>query len=171
MKVTVGRSHSDDMNLMLSDDITCSRIHAIINCSDRGIAIEDVSKYGVFLNNGISSNKRIGSGHEVKLEVGDVVRFGRMKSIFQVGKYSKNARVSLNTIMVACRCIYCTICMEYRLSTSEKWRASVCGHTFHEECLKSAMNVCGFQCPVCKKRFLRSSVHDLFFVAPNNQSQ
>lgn len=78
----VGRIQSD---LELANDTSVSREHAIIHCTAKTIKVEDKSKYGVYVNGGIDTNKGIDK-EKVSLNRGDIIRFGRLKNTFRVEK-------------------------------------------------------------------------------------
>lgn len=80
----VGRDNAD---LLVADDPSISRQHAKIQCLATCIKVLDAnSKYGVFVNGGIETNKAIDKNKPLRVEVGDTIRFGRMRAIFRVEK-------------------------------------------------------------------------------------
>lgn len=92
-KYTVGRVQTSD--LILSEDVSVSRDHAVIHRSSSGVRIEDnSSKYGTFINTGIDTNRGIESKTPVELQVGNIVRFGRMENIFRLEKIPLNVCTS-----------------------------------------------------------------------------
>lgn len=82
-KYTVGRSPQSD--LIIADDTSVSREHAVIHRSSSGVRVEDLgSKYGVYVNKDIDKNKPIPAKTLVELQAGHIVRFGRMENIFRL---------------------------------------------------------------------------------------
>lgn len=82
-KYTVGRTAQSDLSI--TDDTSVSRDHAIIYRSSSGVRVEDfVSKYGVYVNDGIEKNRPIGKKVPVDLNVGHIVRFGRLENTFRL---------------------------------------------------------------------------------------
>lgn len=82
-KYTVGRTPQADLSL--TDDTSVSREHANIYRSSSGVRVEDLgSKYGVYVNKGIDINERIENRVPVDLQVGHIVRFGRMENTFRL---------------------------------------------------------------------------------------
>lgn len=82
-KYTVGRSAQSDLGLL--DDTSVSRDHAVIYRSSSGVRVEDIgSRYGVYVNDGIDKNRAIGKKTPVDLEVGHIVRFGRLENTFRL---------------------------------------------------------------------------------------
>lgn len=80
----VGRDSAD---LLVLNDLSISRNHAKIQCLATCIKVLDSnSKYGVFVNGGIETNTPIAKNRSLRLEVGDTVRFGRMRTTFRVEK-------------------------------------------------------------------------------------
>lgn len=80
---SVGRVQAD---ISLAEDNSISRTHAIIHVSADAVKIEDPgSKYGVFLNaNDIKLNKPLNKNEPTAIRPGDIVRFGRMNSIWRL---------------------------------------------------------------------------------------
>lgn len=63
--------------------------------SSSGIRVEDLSsKYGVYVNNGIDTNKPIGAKTLVDLKAGNIVRFGRLENIFRLENIEINVITS-----------------------------------------------------------------------------
>ncbi|XP_055307367.1 nibrin-like, partial [Sitodiplosis mosellana] len=92
-KYTVGRvPHCD---LRLTDDISVSREHAVIHRSSSGVRVEDTgSKYGVFVNDGIDTNTEIAKNTAIDLQIGNIVRFGRLENTFRLENVVINACTS-----------------------------------------------------------------------------
>lgn len=80
-KYTVGRANSD---IIINDDKSMSREHAALFPKPGQLNVEDYSKYGVFVNDGIETNKGIEKGGQTELKAGNIVRFGRFDSIWRV---------------------------------------------------------------------------------------
>lgn len=82
-KYTVGRHAQSDLSII--DDTSVSRSHAIIYRSSSGVRVEDLeSRYGVFVNDGIEKNKPIGKKTPFDLQVGYIVRFGRLENTYRL---------------------------------------------------------------------------------------
>lgn len=82
-KYTVGRNPQSDLSI--SDDTSVSREHAIIYRSSSGVRVEDLgSKYGVYINDDIDKNRAIAKKTAVNLQIGHIVRFGRMENTFRL---------------------------------------------------------------------------------------
>lgn len=80
---TVGRHAAADLSI--SDDQSVSREHARIHRSSSGVRVEDLgSKYGVYVNDDIEKNQPIAKKTLVDLQVGHIVRFGRMENTFRL---------------------------------------------------------------------------------------
>lgn len=85
-KYIVGRVAQCDFRL--ADDTSVSREHAVIHRSSSGVRIEDTgSKYGVFINDGINTNKEIAKKTAIDLQIGNIVRFGRLENIFRLENF------------------------------------------------------------------------------------
>lgn len=61
-----------------------SREHAALFPKPGQLNVEDYSKYGVFVNDGIETNKGIEKGGQTALKAGNIVRFGRFNSTWRV---------------------------------------------------------------------------------------
>lgn len=82
-KYTVGRTPQADLSL--SDDTSVSREHAVVYRSSSGVRVEDLaSKYGVYVNEGIDKNRQIEKGKPADLQVGNIVRFGKLENTFRL---------------------------------------------------------------------------------------
>ncbi|XP_055301031.1 nibrin-like [Sitodiplosis mosellana] len=92
-KYTVGRVPQCD--LRLADDTSVSREHAVIHRSSSGVRVEDTgSKYGVFINDGINTNTEIAKNTAIDLQIGNIVRFGRLENTFRLENVVINACTS-----------------------------------------------------------------------------
>ncbi|KAH8415695.1 hypothetical protein KR222_009588, partial [Zaprionus bogoriensis] len=85
---TVGRLSTD---LILAQDLSISRTHVRICLpgagSGKALTVEDLdSKFGTFINSGIVQNKRIKPKTPTALRAGDKIRFGALKSIWQLSE-------------------------------------------------------------------------------------
>lgn len=83
---TVGRLSTD---LILGDDLSISRTHVRICLPKPGtgqaLTVEDLgSKYGTFINNDIAHNKKMKPKTPTALRVGDKIRFGALKNVWQL---------------------------------------------------------------------------------------
>lgn len=95
-KYTVGRHARCD--LFIADDASISPKHAIIYRSSSGVRVEDVgSKYGIYVNDGIKKNKPIEEKTLVDLQVGHIVRFGRLQNTFRLE--NMNVKVCTSTLL------------------------------------------------------------------------
>lgn len=92
-KYSVGRAQAD---IPLLDDNSISREHAIIHVSADAVQIEDPgSKYGVYLNaNDIKLNHALPKKESMAMQVGDIVRFGRLTNIWRLEKIVINCCTS-----------------------------------------------------------------------------
>lgn len=92
-KYSVGRAQAD---IPLLADNSISREHAIIHVSADAVQIEDPgSKYGVYLNsNDIKLNQALPKNESVAMQVGDIVRFGRLTNIWRLEKIAINCCTS-----------------------------------------------------------------------------
>lgn len=80
----MGRSNCD---INLEDDQSISRVHAKLFFNNGGIEVEDAgSKYGVFVNRSIESCTPLAKNTRVRLNVGDVVRFGRLENVWRLAE-------------------------------------------------------------------------------------
>lgn len=83
-KYTVGRR---ECNLLIRNDTSVSRSHAVIYRSSSGVRIKDpASTYGTFLNGDIEKNKAIEKKTLVNMKVGETVRFGRLENTYRLEK-------------------------------------------------------------------------------------
>ncbi|EDV96039.1 nibrin [Drosophila grimshawi] len=81
---TVGRLSTD---LILSEDLSISRTHVSLCLSSNELTVEDLgSRYGTFINSGIEKNKKMPAKTPTPLQIGDKVRFGALKNIWQVSQ-------------------------------------------------------------------------------------
>lgn len=83
---TVGRLSTD---LILGDDLSISRTHVRIclpsASTGHSLTVEDLgSKYGTFINNDIAQNKKMKPKTPTALQVGDKIRFGALKNVWQL---------------------------------------------------------------------------------------
>lgn len=70
---------------MITDDTSVSREHAFIYRSSSGVRVEDLgSKYGVYVNKDIDKQKPIPTKTTIELQIGNIVRFGRLGSTFRL---------------------------------------------------------------------------------------
>ncbi|XP_051861225.1 nibrin [Drosophila albomicans] len=88
MVYTVGRLSTD---LILSEDLSISRTHVRlclpIADSKKPLSVIDLgSKYGTYINNDIPLNKKMPAKILTPLQVGDNIRFGALKNIWQLSQ-------------------------------------------------------------------------------------
>ncbi|XP_034030703.1 nibrin [Thalassophryne amazonica] len=72
----VGRKNCD---ILISNDQSISRAHAVLMATDQTLTLKDTSKYGTFVN-----NCRVTENTQVDLNAGDSVTFGAFNSKFSV---------------------------------------------------------------------------------------
>lgn len=86
-EITIGRSiDTQTCNFAIPDDPSISRKHATLSVSDNNLYLEDMgSRYGTFINDFTS---KIEIGSKIKLNLNDVVKFGKMNSVWKVYEIS-----------------------------------------------------------------------------------
>ncbi|KAG7335735.1 hypothetical protein KOW79_000428 [Hemibagrus wyckioides] len=84
----VGRKNCD---ILLSNDQSISRVHALITVTDQAVALKDSSKYGTFVN-----DKRLETGSTKTVHAGDRITFGVFQSKF---------RLELDSVVVCSSCV------------------------------------------------------------------
>ncbi|XP_028985651.1 nibrin [Betta splendens] len=72
----VGRKNCD---ILLPNDQSISRAHAVVTATDQTLTVKDTSKYGTFVN-----SQRVETDTPVNVSVGDIVTFGVFDSKFSV---------------------------------------------------------------------------------------
>ncbi|XP_034483683.1 nibrin [Drosophila innubila] len=85
---TIGRLSTD---LMLSDDLSISRTHVRISLPSAGsgepLTVIDLgSRYGTFINQDIQLNKKMQAKTPIPLQVGDKIRLGALKNVWQLAQ-------------------------------------------------------------------------------------
>ncbi|XP_062133154.1 nibrin [Drosophila sulfurigaster albostrigata] len=88
MVYTVGRLSTD---LILSEDLSISRTHVRLclpsTDNKKPLSVIDLgSKYGTYINNDIPLNKKMPAKTLTPLQVGDNIRFGALKNIWQLSQ-------------------------------------------------------------------------------------
>ncbi|KAH8408380.1 hypothetical protein KR215_004656 [Drosophila sulfurigaster] len=88
MVYTVGRLSTD---LILSEDLSISRTHVRLCLpsadNKKPLSVIDLgSKYGTYINNDIPLNKKMPAKTLTPLQVGDNIRFGALKNIWQLSQ-------------------------------------------------------------------------------------
>lgn len=71
-------------------DSSISRNHGILTQANGKLFVTDLSKYGIFLNEGIIQKEKIPAKFQVELKVGDKIAFGICQNHYVVGKSTLN---------------------------------------------------------------------------------
>lgn len=81
-EVTIGRSaDAQQSSFVIPDDPSISRKHAILTNLNDGLFLQDLgSRYGTFIN----SDEKVESNSMIKLNDNDIVKFGKMGSVWTV---------------------------------------------------------------------------------------
>ncbi|CAD0199175.1 unnamed protein product [Chrysodeixis includens] len=82
-QIIIGRSTDNEVcNFAIADDPSISRKHATLTAMDNGLFLQDLgSRYGTFINN---STDKVEMNNNLKLKENDIVKFGKMNSIWKV---------------------------------------------------------------------------------------
>lgn len=89
---TIGRVGSD---IVLSDDTSISRSHAVLRVSSELLQLEDKgSKYGTYYNENIDSKQKLPAGKSIDLKEGDRILFGALKNLWVISRNNINTMVS-----------------------------------------------------------------------------
>ncbi|XP_026725317.1 nibrin [Trichoplusia ni] len=82
-QVLIGRSTDNEVcNFAIADDPSISRKHATLTAMDNGLFLQDLgSRYGTYINN---STDKVEMNTNTKLKENDIVKFGKMNSIWKV---------------------------------------------------------------------------------------
>lgn len=81
-QIIIGRSTDNEVcNFAIADDPSISRKHATLTSMDNGLFLQDLgSRYGTFVNN---SADKIEINANIKLKENDIIKFGKMNSIWK----------------------------------------------------------------------------------------
>lgn len=92
-EIVIGRSAVNEVcNFAIPDDLSISRKHATLTITDNNLYLQDLgSRYGTFVND---APDKVEVNNNIKLKSNDVVKFGKLNSIWKVNYMSLNTCTS-----------------------------------------------------------------------------